>query len=119
MRKRGQTMDKPDKIKHLKGAVKLWCLDKGYNEIDGADLVFQGENKTVGFILKEGKTDRELLAQITNAKIICGEIYVVITDPTKRAETLKIIPKECGLLCFSDPFGLGKVFQVIIEAKAI
>lgn len=33
-------MDKPSKIKCLKDAVRLWCLDKGYNEIDGAMLPY-------------------------------------------------------------------------------
>ena len=112
-------MDKPSKIKSLKDAVRLWCLDKGYNEIDGADLVFQGENKTVGFILKEEKTDQELLSEIMNAKSICNEIYVVITDQAERAKAVSIIPKECGLLCYANPFGLGYMYEVFKEATPL
>ena len=106
----------------ISNAIRLWCFTEGLEEIIDnenyfTNIAFRNEGKTTGFIFEFDKGEELLINKIASAKSVCDYIYVVIDDSKKRKETLDKIPKECGIWCYSDSFGLGFIYQLLKEAQ--
>ena len=102
--------------KRLANAVRLWCLCRGYEEMENqkspADLVFNCEEKTVGFLICDEQADGSFPHETG-----CDLTYSVINNPENRSAVHKKIPAAWGILCYGNPFGLGYLYQVLREAK--
>lgn len=111
-----------DEKKLMKNAVRLWCIEKGYEEItDGGccDMTFEISGKRLGFIFEFDKTAEELKALAEAVKNEYSFIYAVINDSRKRRGVIKLIPPEFGIFCYSNSFGLGFVYQIFREPSLI
>ena len=105
------------------GAVWLWSVGQVYEECkncpENLDALFLNDDKKIGCIYEFDKTKERLLSAIKEAEKAADYIYVVIDDTAKRAETVKIIPKHCGIFCDSNPFGLGSMVQIFQTPQPI
>ena len=112
-----------DEKRHMANAVRLWCIENGYEEItDGGgrcDISFKMCGRRLGFIFEFDKTAEELKALAEAVKNEYSFIYTVINDSKKRSEVIKLIPPKCGIFCYSDSFGLGFVYQIFREPSLI
>lgn len=117
-------MNLPEKKERMLNAVRLWCLSEGLEEINDneccyTDIIFEKGGKSTGFIFEFDKDEELLKEKIAISKSVCDYIYVVIDDNKKRKEIADKIPKECGIWCYSDSFGLGAIYQVLKEASLL
>ena len=90
-----------DEKRLMKNAVRLWCIEKGYEEItDGGrrDISFKMCGRRLVFIFEFDKTAEELKALTEAVKNEYSFIYTVINDSKKRSEVIKLIPHEYGIL---------------------
>lgn len=111
-----------DEERLIANAVRLWCIEKGYEEItDGCRcyMSFKMCGRRLGFIFEFDKTAEELKALTEAVKNEYSFIYTVINDLKKRSEVIKLIPPEYGIFCYSDSFGLGFVYQIFREPSLI
>ncbi len=100
------------------GAIWLWCISKGYEEVSNIDgICFIKNGKTTNFIIEYDKSKEDLLSCIHKSKSRYDYIYVVINDSSKYRELVKIIPEFCGIFCDSNAFGTGNVTQILREPK--
>ena len=114
--------EKTAKKRHMANAVRLWCIEKGYEEItEGGrcDISFKMCGRRLGFIIEFDKTAEELKALAEAVKNEYSFIYAVINDSRKRREVIKLIPPEFGIFCYSNSFGLGFVYQIFRESSLI
>lgn len=111
-------MNKKD---NMINAVKMWAWNDGYfdaeNTQTNADLTFKKGDKQTCFITDFDKTKAELLKTIK--KVNAGYVYVVTDDNANRRKLIKFIPKHCGILCYSNPFGFGYLYQVLKKPELI
>ncbi len=110
------------KKKRMYGALWLWCVGQGYEEVPspqrkGMDAAFIKGEKTIGFIFECNKTHEQLLFCIKKAKEQVDLVYVATNDWERAKELCKVLPEFCGIFCHANPFGLGIVTQVLREAK--
>ena len=113
----------PTMIELKYGAVWLWCIGEGYEEVKAEDsflnAVFSNNGEITGFIFEFDKTVDEMLSCIEKAKEKVQYIYIVIDDDSKFRNLKKILPEFCGIFCNSNAFGLGMVTQIMKQATFI
>ena len=110
----------------MMNAIRLWCTEQGLNEITDndayyyyTDIAFTKEDKITGFIFEFDKDDEKLEFKMIFSKDICNYVYVVTDDSKKQKELLDKIMDEYGLLCYSNSFGLGYVYQIFKEPTSM
>ena len=112
-----------DKKKLKFGAVWLWCIGSGYEEVKAedsfVDATFLKNGETTGFIFEFDKTVNEMLSCIEKEKENVQYIYIVIDDDAKYQSIKKVLPEFCGIFCNSNAFGLGMVTQIMRKASFI
>ena len=116
-------MNLPEKKERMLNAIRLWCLSEGLEEISDneccyTDIIFEKDGKSTGFIFEFDKDEELLKNKIATAKSVYNYLYVVIDDSKKQKEIVDKIPKEYGILCYSDSFGLGYAYQVLKEIQS-
>ena len=111
------------KKKRMYGALWLWCVGEGYEEQENResvlDAAFVKEEKTIGFIFEFDKTVETMLSSIEKAKEKAQYIYIVMDDASKYQTIKKIVPEFCGIFCYSNPFRLGMMMQVLRKANVL
>ena len=119
-------MDNNEKKERMMNAIRLWCTEQGLNEITDndayyyyTDIAFTKDDKITGFIFEFDKDDEKLEFKMIFSKDICNYVYVVTDDSKKRKELLDKIIDEYGLLCYSNSFGLGYVYQIFKEPTSM
>ncbi len=116
-------MNIPDKKKLKLDTVRLWCLTTGYeetnDEIEVADLSFIKNGYRTSFITEFDKTSEELKKQTAVLKSFYDYIYIVTNDRQKRKYIEETAIKGVGIMCSSNPFGLGQMFEVLKEAELL
>ena len=125
--KYGRFQKVKNKKEHMLNAIRLWSINNGLEEITDnesyyfhTDVAFKKDGKITGFILKFDKDDEQLMLKMVSSRILCDYIYVVTDDNSRnRKEISDKIMDEYGMLCYSDSFGLGYVYQVFKEPKNI
>lgn len=115
---------KPPTMIELKyGAVWLWCIGEGYEEVKAEDsflnAVFSNNGEITGFIFEFDKTVDEMLSCIEKAKEKVQYIYIVIDDDSKFRNLKKILPEFCGIFCNSNAFGSGMITQIMKRATFV
>ena len=115
---------KPPTMIELKyGAVWLWCIGEGYEEVKAEDsflnAVFSNNGEITGFIFEFDKTVDEMLSCIEKAKEKVQYIYIVIDDDSKFRKLKKILPEFCGIFCNSNAFGSGMITQIMKRATFV
>lgn len=102
-----------NKQEKLLSAARLWALAQGMqeeaSEMFSDGFVAKSGEDSIRFILKAEKTETELIKSIK--KTNCDIVYIVIDDNKLRREIQKYLPKHCGILCYSNSFGLGFLYQ--------
>ena len=110
-----------NKKNNIIDAVKIWTWNDGFKEDEnaktGADLTVKKDGQQICFITDFDKTKAELLKTIK--KVNNGYVYVVTDDNANRRKLIKYIPKHCGILCYSNPFGFGFIYQVLKNPELI
>lgn len=113
----------PTMIELKYGAVWLWCIGEGYEEVKAEDsflnAVFSNNGETTGFIFEFDKTVDEMLSCIEKAKEKVQYIYIVIDDDSKFRNLKKILPEFCGIFCNSNAFGSGMITQIMKQATFV
>ena len=119
-------MDNTEKKERMMNAIRLWCIEQGLNEITDnesyyyhTDIAFTKDNKITGFIFEFDRDDEQLMFKMVFSRSICDYVYVVTDDSKKRKELSDKIMDEYGLLCYSNSFGLGYIYQIFKEPKNI
>ena len=80
----------PSKKEMLLGAVWLWAVSQGMDEIEdekytfGADKAFIKDKKTYAFLTEIDKTAEELKMQTAALKSFYDYVYVITNDRQKR-----------------------------------
>ena len=108
-------------------AVKLWAILQGMEEIIDdesyrywTDIAFKKGDEIIGFITEFDRSKTELIYKIASAKRENVDfIYVVTNDNGKRRKLLAVIPDYCGILCYSNPYGLGFLYQILKKPSLI
>ena len=93
----------------LFGDMKEITVDKKYARY--TDLTFEKDNKVYGFITEFDCYAKEIKQKTGAARKFCDYIYVVTNDTAKRKYIEDNIAKGTGIICYSDSFGLGMVWQ--------
>lgn len=112
-------------LNNMLSSVRTWALSQGMKELCDKDYTmyidctFQKEGKKIGFITEFDKDENTLKLKSISAKERCDYVYIVTDDTRKRRELLTKIMPEYGILCYSDSFGLGYLYQVLREPKII
>ena len=113
----------PTMIELKYGAVWLWCIGEGYEEVKAEDsflnAVFSNNGEITGFIFEFDKTVDEMLSCIEKAKEKVQYIYIVIDDDSKFRNLKKILPEFCGIFCNSNAFGSGMITQIMKRATFV
>lgn len=119
-------MNNIEKKERMMNAIRLWCIEQGLNEITDnesyyyhTDIAFTKDNKITGFIFEFDKDDEQLILKMVFSRSICDYVYVVTDDSKNRKELYDKIMDEYGLLCYSNSFGLGYVYQVLKEPSLL
>lgn len=107
-------------------AVKLWAISQGMEEIIDdesyrywTDIAFKKGDAVVGFITEFDCDDETLMSKMVFPRNFCHYIYIVTDDSKKRDELIKKILPEYGILCYSDPYGLGFLYQILKKPSLI
>ena len=114
----------PSKKEMLLGAVWLWAVSQGMDEIEdekytfGADKAFIKDKKTYAFLTEIDKTAEELKMQTAALKSFYDYVYIITNDRQKRKYIEETAIKGVGIMCDSNPFGLGQMFEILREAEA-
>ena len=115
----------PSKKEMLLGAVWLWAVSQGMDEIEdekyifGADKAFIKDKKAYAFLTEIDKTPEELKKQTATLKSFYDYIYIATNDRHKRKYIEETAIKGVGIMCDSNPFGLGQIFEVLKEAELL
>ena len=115
----------PSKKEMLLGAVWLWAVSQGMYEIEdekytfGADKAFIKDKKTYAFLTEIDKTAEELKMQTAALKSFYDYVYVITNDRQKRKYIEENAIKGVGIICDSNPFGLGQMFEVLKQAELL
>ena len=116
-------IETPGKKEVLLGAIRLWAVAEGMEEIEdekytfGADKAFIKDKKTYAFLTEIDKTSEELKMQTATLKCFYDYIYVITNDRHKRKYIEETAIKGVGIMCDSNPFGLGQLFEVFKESE--
>jgi hypothetical protein len=109
-----------DKKANMLSAIRLWALCNDMEEITDdeshrywTDIAFRKGEEIIGFITEFDKDEKTLRSKMVFSRDFCHYVYVVTDNVRKRAEVLKKILPECGLFCYSNPYGLGMMYQVL------
>ena len=120
-----QATDQPTKKEMLLGAVWLWAVSQSMDEIEdekylfGADRAFIKDKKTYAILTEIDKSAEELKTQTATLKSFFDYVYVIINDRQKRKYIEESAIKGVGIMCDSNPFGLGQIFEVLKEAELL
>ena len=120
-----QATDQPTKKEMLLGAVWLWAVSQSMDEIEdekylfGADRAFIKDKKTSAILTEIDKSAEELKTQTATLKSFFDYVYVIINDRQKRKYIEESAIKGVGIMCDSNPFGLGQIFEVLKEAELL
>lgn len=115
----------PNKKELLLGAVWFWAISQDMMEIEdkkyifGADRAFVKDNKCYAFITEIDRTPEELKKQSASLRHFYHYIYVVTDDRKKKKYIEETAMKGVGIVCDSNPFGLGQIFEVLKEAELL
>ena len=115
----------PSKKEMLLGAVWLWAVSQSMDEIEdekylfGADRAFIKDKKTYAILTEIDKSAEELKTQTATLKSFFDYVYVIINDRQKRKYIEESAIKGVGIMCDSNPFGLGQIFEVLKEAELL
>jgi hypothetical protein len=118
-------IETPGKKEMLLGAIRLWAVAEGMDEIEdekytfGADKAFIKDKKTYAFLTEIDKTSEELKMQTATLKCFYDYIYVITNDRQKRKCIEETTIKGVGIMCNSNPFGLGQMFEVLKQAELL
>lgn len=115
-----------DKKQTILSTVMIWAMWQGMVDITDdeeyryhTDSRFEKDGKIIGFITEFDREGEELRNEAVKAKEFCDYVYIVVDD-IKKSETIKnSTPTFCGILCYSNPYGLGYIFQVLREPQLI
>lgn len=114
-----------DKNKNLLSAIWLWAISEGMEEITekeytfGADLTFKKADKFYGFITEPDRTKEELTEKSSALSAFYDYVYIATNDPQKKSYIEENTKKGIGIICDSNPFGLGQLFQILKEAELL
>lgn len=120
-----QATDQPTKKEMLLGAVWLWAVSQGMDEIEdekylfGADRAFIKDKKTYAILTEIDKSAKELKTQTATLKSFFDYVYVIINDRQKRKYIEETAIKGVGIMCDSNPFGLGQMFEILKQSQLI
>lgn len=110
---------KIEEFKENFGNIWLWCISEGYREVPNAeDICFVKEGKITNFIPELNRSKEELLCCIHKSREKYDYIYLVINNSSKRSKLEKFLPDYCGIICFSNSFGLGNTTQIFRKPKS-
>ena len=115
----------PSKKEMILGAVWLWAVSQGMDEIEdekytfGADKAFIKDKKTYAFLTEIDKTSEELKMQTAALKSFYDYVYIITNDRQKRKYIEETAIKGVGIMCDSNPFGLGQMFEVLKQAELL
>lgn len=115
-----------DKKKNVLSAVRLWAIFKDMEEIKDdenytcwTDIAFKKGDKIYGFITEFDRDAKKLKSSSVFARNFCDCIYTVTTDNKKKKYIEDNTVKGMGILCYSNPYGLGQLVQILKEAELI
>jgi hypothetical protein len=120
-----QATDQPTKKEMLLGAVWIWAVSQGMDEIEdekylfGADRAFIKDKKTYAILTEIDKSAEELKTQTATLKSFFDYVYVIINDRQKRKYIEETAIKGVGIMCDSNPFGLGQMFEILKQSQLI
>ena len=107
-----------DKKKNMLSNVKFWAMTCEMEELENEeeyiywmDAVFKKDGKVYGFIIETEPCSENLKLRSFHVQNLCDYVYVVIDDSGKRQYAEEHLPPEVGILCYSNAFGLGMVWQ--------
>ena len=107
-------------------AVKLWAISQGMEEIIDdeshrywTDIAFKKGDEIIGFITEFDRDDKTLMSKMVFSRDFCHYIYIVTDDGKKRDALVEKILPEYGILCYSDPYGLGFLYQILKKPSLI
>ena len=114
-----------NKKERLLNAVWMWALSEGMDEIAekeytfGADRTFKKADKFYGFITEPDRSSEELKSKTDSLKCFYDYIYIVTNDRNKKKYIEENSITGVGIICDSNPFGLGQLFEVLKEAELL
>ena len=73
-----------------------------------------GGDKTA-FVFVDTVSQEETKNRINRISKQMNKICIVFFDNALRHEISKAVPKKCGMLCYSNAFGFGMIFQLFRE----
>ena len=82
------------------------------NEVDIIASI--GGNKTA-FVFVDTVNQEEIRNKIKRISSQNNKICIVFFDNALRHELSKAVPQKCGMLCYSNAFGFGMIFQLFRE----
>lgn len=109
----------------LLGAIRLWALTQDMEEITdknyifGADKAFVKNNKCYAFLSEIDLSPEELKTKVDSLSYFYNYIYIATNDRKKKKYIESNAIKGVGIVCDSNPFGLGQLFEVLKEAKEL
>lgn len=115
----------PSKKEMLLGSLWFWAVSQGMDEIEdkkylfGADRAFIKDKKTYAILTEIDKTAEELKMQTAALKSFYDYVYVITNDRQKRKYIEETAIKGVGIMCDSNPFGLGQMFEVLKQAELL
>lgn len=89
------------------------------DDLNKADIVATIGDKTLGIILYEDEKLEYINKTIINLSKNYDYMCLMFFDSNLRAEIEKSIPESCGMLCYSNSFGNGMVYQLFKDWKNI
>lgn len=105
--------------------ITIYATDENKHGVFGKDIVFNTKNnpvdinivasidgKKVAFIFYDGNDRKAFKKTLKKVSASIPQICVVVFDPSLRAYISNTVSKKCGLLCYSDAFGFGMIFQL-------
>lgn len=114
-----------NKKEKLINAVWLWAISQGMEEIEdekyvfGADRAFIKDKKTYAFLTEIDKTPEELKRDSAALRHFYHYIYVVTNDRNKKKYIEETAIHGVGIICDSNPFGLGQLFEILNEPELL
>lgn len=112
-----------DKKKKMLSAIRLWAISQGMDEIVGneshTDIAFKKENRIYGFITEFDRDAEKLKSTSVFVRDCCDYVYIVTDDANKKTYIEENTVGNMGIVCYSNRFGLGMVYQVLKEATVI
>ena len=113
------------KKERLLNAAATWALLEGMEEITdknyifGADKAFVKNNKCYAFLSEIDLSPEELKAKVDSLSYFYNYIYIATNDRKKKKYIESNAIKGVGIVCDSNPFGLGQIFEVLKEAELL